>query len=333
MAKKRIHWVDMVKGYGIVLVVIGHSLAAFNRRVSTPDIHSDFIFNCIYSYHMALFFFVSGIFIHSWAHKHTNKAIKIKFKRLMFPYFIWGIILILIEGIYTHNIQLIRIVELPVRPTLILWFLYSLFIDYLIYYFIIRITKNNTLVILSFSLIIFFIGSVITHEVKFPVDTTLQVISQSLYYFIFLYLGSLVNKINYTSMFTNYLVLLSAIITFVGLNWVSMNFGFGNFYPLLKFIVTVSGIYSTVSIMYLLEKYSFVNRLFTYLGQLTMPIYLMHKIIVELVSLLAIKLTSLMWPFALITTVLSILVCIIGYNIIKNIHLEEYLFGGVESIK
>ena len=134
-------------------------------------------------------------------------------------------------------------------------------------------------------------------------------------------------------MFTNYLVLLSAIITFVGLNWVSMNFGFGNFYPLLKFIVTVSGIYSTVSIMYLLEKYSFVNRLFTYLGQLTMPIYLMHKIIVELVSLLAIKLTSLMWPFALITTVLSILVCIIGYNIIKNIHLEEYLFGGVESIK
>ena len=45
--EKRISWIDMTKGYGVLLVIIGHM----------------YIFNLsswIYSFHMPLFLFISG---------------------------------------------------------------------------------------------------------------------------------------------------------------------------------------------------------------------------------------------------------------------------------
>lgn len=50
MDAKRLEFIDIAKAFAMLLVIIGHS------------IHEGLILNCIYSFHMPLFFFVSGYF-------------------------------------------------------------------------------------------------------------------------------------------------------------------------------------------------------------------------------------------------------------------------------
>ena len=48
MEKERLSWLDVLKGIGIILVVMGHIYS------------NSIIFNWLYSFHMPLFFFAAG---------------------------------------------------------------------------------------------------------------------------------------------------------------------------------------------------------------------------------------------------------------------------------
>lgn len=78
---QRIAWIDILKGIGIIFVVLGHV------------IHNDMIFNWIYSFHMPLFFFAGGYLYK----KDTNilRNIKHKFRSIMVPYFSFGLLTLL----------------------------------------------------------------------------------------------------------------------------------------------------------------------------------------------------------------------------------------------
>ena len=85
--RKRLTYLDMVKGFGILLVILGHTY---------PDSNSIKIW--IYSFHMPLFFIISGILLN-----HTNtedkdiKSIIIsKFKSLIIPYIFFELLAIFI---------------------------------------------------------------------------------------------------------------------------------------------------------------------------------------------------------------------------------------------
>lgn len=49
---KRIEWIDRVKGIGIILVILGHSIFLEIFKI------------LIYSFHMPLFFSYQGMYIH-----------------------------------------------------------------------------------------------------------------------------------------------------------------------------------------------------------------------------------------------------------------------------
>ncbi len=57
--KKRIKWIDICKGFLIVLVVLGHVIASYNNS-GISNIIYETIFSVIYSFHMATFVFISG---------------------------------------------------------------------------------------------------------------------------------------------------------------------------------------------------------------------------------------------------------------------------------
>lgn len=91
MNQNRVLWVDILKGLGILLMILGH----------TPNIpQSVYVF--IYSFHMPLFFVVSGFL---WSDANLKNTIRMwgkrKFRSLIIPYFkiasvclaIWGIII------------------------------------------------------------------------------------------------------------------------------------------------------------------------------------------------------------------------------------------------
>lgn len=76
----RIKWIDNLKFMGIYLVVLGHL-----------DI-SQTILNYIYSFHMPLFFFISGYLFNISYYKNYFDFLKKKFKIIIIPYFIFSII-------------------------------------------------------------------------------------------------------------------------------------------------------------------------------------------------------------------------------------------------
>ncbi len=100
LEKKRLAWVDYLKGIAIVLVVYRHVLIGIQRSVATalasgahippvPDYleKANMIF---FSFRMPLFFILSGIFISgSLAKRSLKQVIGIKFENLLYPYFIW----------------------------------------------------------------------------------------------------------------------------------------------------------------------------------------------------------------------------------------------------
>lgn len=115
---ERIREVDLLKGIGIIYVILGHL---------SPCIEIE---KHIYSFHMFLFMFLAGVVINETT--LNVKRIIVRIKRLIFPYFGWsllaaGISLILQE--YTLKEAVISILYLDGKPTwnVPVWFLVVIF--------------------------------------------------------------------------------------------------------------------------------------------------------------------------------------------------------------
>jgi fucose 4-O-acetylase-like acetyltransferase len=72
--QQRIAWIDILKGIGILLVVFGHI---------TPD---GTVKTFIYSFHMPLFFFVSGYVFDPYRHPQYRDFFKKRFKSIILPF-------------------------------------------------------------------------------------------------------------------------------------------------------------------------------------------------------------------------------------------------------
>lgn len=78
--KERVYWCDIAKSIGIFLMVCGHT--------SIPSIIS----NWIYSFHMPLFFIISGFFFSKKGEGMLAPYIIRKVKSLLVPYFKYSIV-------------------------------------------------------------------------------------------------------------------------------------------------------------------------------------------------------------------------------------------------
>ena len=96
MTTQRIHYIDTLRGFAIFLVTLGHVLEECGYR-GMP------LFQFIYSFHMPLFFCISG-FVMSLSFerkmqsnnkitiKKVTKFIYAKFKGIMVPYYAWSLL-------------------------------------------------------------------------------------------------------------------------------------------------------------------------------------------------------------------------------------------------
>lgn len=100
----RIEYIDFIKGVGIILVLIGH----------LPI--NDTLHMQIYSFHMPLFFFCSGLFFKP---KSIIGGVKKDFKTIFIPYVFFASILIMTLigiGCATHNNLRDAICQLKINP-------------------------------------------------------------------------------------------------------------------------------------------------------------------------------------------------------------------------
>ena len=83
MELKRVKYFDIAKAIGIILMIIGHC-----------GIKNRYINNFIFSFHMPLFFFISGYF---FKYREDKECLKRNFKKLIIPYIITCLAIIACE--------------------------------------------------------------------------------------------------------------------------------------------------------------------------------------------------------------------------------------------
>lgn len=159
-------WIDAVKGIAILLVLISHSdfWTFCNNHSQIPGFtHLKYIISLAIASYMPLFYFISG-----YTFKDRPNIISQRFKRLIPPYFKWGIAALLYTWgiiyanggnmrdyltpaaglIYSRFLLLpensswnIHLFPLNAAP---LWFLTSLFTSYILFILLIRIKCKKT---------------------------------------------------------------------------------------------------------------------------------------------------------------------------------------------
>ena len=71
----RYNWIDSLRGFAVILVILGH-------LPTSPELHK-----YIFSFHMPLFFFISGYLFNQKKYSQAGKFITSRVRSLLFPYF------------------------------------------------------------------------------------------------------------------------------------------------------------------------------------------------------------------------------------------------------
>lgn len=131
----RVNVIDALKGVGIILVVIGHALGGLIDAGLIPS--TDWfrpLFASIYMFHMPLFFFISGIFV---SKRLTSDPKKFKYgliTKIAYPYFLWSFIQVTIiylaSSLVNHPIESLSYdyAKIFFHPPSQFWFLFALFL-------------------------------------------------------------------------------------------------------------------------------------------------------------------------------------------------------------
>ncbi|GAB4540266.1 MAG: acyltransferase [Anaerolineales bacterium] len=129
----RATWVDYGKGIGIALVVYAHLLSsAYHNGLAVPQRFFEVSDSAVYSFHMPLFFFLSGLFAKGSLNKRGARAyLADKAARIFYPYVIWSILQISAEALFAGQSQqgasFSTLLTIPFQGWGQFWFLYALF--------------------------------------------------------------------------------------------------------------------------------------------------------------------------------------------------------------
>lgn len=132
---KRIEWIDSLKGFGIFCVTVGHQTCHY------------LIETHIYSFHMFLFFFISG-FLHNNAKGDFKQYITKKTNALFIPFLIWNILscfagVVCLGENVVESIRLFFLLDGKICWNAPIWFLLQLYIVEIVYFFLEKYVRNR----------------------------------------------------------------------------------------------------------------------------------------------------------------------------------------------
>ena len=301
---------DMVKGIGLLLVVLGHT--------------SSFLHDWIYSFHMPLFFMLAGIFHKNG--KNYKEFIKKKIKTLLIPYFSFGIILLIfwffigrffgesairktplikcvIGFLYSNEIP--NIASMEFAPYI--WFLTCLFIIENIFYFLLKFKiDRRKFTIIGIIFIIF--SELLLIFIKTPLPWNIvRAFKDIVFYGIgYFYSNNFRKKIYYRKDITVgiFLFIINVCIFFL-LN------GKNYFYEEIMYLI--GGMFGSIATLKIFRCIKY-NKILDFLGKNTLIIFAFHgrtgSIIKLILMLLNIQMLEDNLIFDFIIMTLKIILCV-----------------------
>lgn len=165
---KRLDYIDVSKGFGIILVIVGHISY-------TPELMGVWLS----AFHMPLFFFFAGVTYNAEKYESFKYLLVQKVKALLIPYLFFSLIMVLwlttrdfASAIYHNTIQIARggiiisffknllAIVIQIRRTrwgIGIWFLPCIFLNFLMLNLILRVSSKK-IIALIISLMCFTVG-------------------------------------------------------------------------------------------------------------------------------------------------------------------------------
>ena len=276
---KRINWIDQAKGIGILLVVIGH--------MNIPQELSKIIF----SFHMPLFFFISGYLYNEKKYSvNFENVFYSKLKSLVWP-FITFTIFYLILSVFINQKSIIqsfdyvdffkgnRSLNTP------LWFLTALFSTEIIFSQIIRFFNTRKAIFLILLIIIIGFFNAIFWRYTFFLNIDIALVT-----ILFFLVGWLFKKYNWgKSIFKKgrtllYIIIAAIILLLTSLTNEKINILeniYGNL--ILMLLAVIFGISLTILLAKQILNFKFLRIVFEYLGKNSLIILGVHIILAPFV--------------------------------------------------
>jgi fucose 4-O-acetylase-like acetyltransferase len=129
---------DIAKGFGIFLVVLGHCLDGLVASGFFPStlLWPTLAIGVIYLFHMPLFFLISG-HLASGKHRPARTTVARMLPTIVYPYFLWsiveGLVLVYLSKYTTSKVHMSSLYHILWIPIIPYWFLYALFFCHLGY--------------------------------------------------------------------------------------------------------------------------------------------------------------------------------------------------------
>ncbi len=323
-----IHWIDIAKGIGIALVVIGHVFDKGDRY--------------IFWFHMPLFFFVSG-FLYKPDYS-LLVYLKRKFFHLLVPYF--SFLLLLSIPDYMKCYKMVKCGEASTMETFIpftlkqlaggrelygwfdiFWFVTCLFLTQQIFNFVFHICKKRIMLVL-YVVICLYITTIISNYAYFfrlPLFWGLNVVPMA---FTFFFLGKIISE----DIMFKWQVISVASILFVScivlseynvihhefrMKWAAYGI------PGLNLLIAVTGIIITCYVARLLSNVGFLKVVLSEIGKASLVVMFLHQAFRQLIFD---RLSNVENPF--IITITLIISCFCMYKIVQFHHYTRVIFLG-----
>ena len=281
MTKKRIDWLDVSKAIAVLLMVIGH----------TPRLASG-VRTLIFSFHMPLFFILSGYTFRIPA--DSRVFFKKSAKRLLLPYAVTVLMAALLHfikqsfwlhaanpvanffyyikaGLYGSGVTVRPFSDIPAIGSI--WFLPCLFLTRLMFLMIVKKAGENRAAAMLISCFATCAGAAIGQFVFLPWSADIAMFSCG-----FLYLGYCMRTMDPAAIKWQYLI--PAAIIWIGSVCAGGIELAGRRYPNFPFCIAgaAAGTLLTVKCAALLEKRSVSRRVLCFLGRHSLLILCVHKI-------------------------------------------------------
>lgn len=313
MEKKRDATIDIAKGIGIYLVCLGHTTS------------NEILLKWLCSFHMPLFFFLSGIF-HSQTEKYFE-FLKKKIRALLVPYLFFAITLFMFFLLISKKIGFSAGENLPVKENFIgifigtviknfsrvdwgghLWFLLALFLIVNIMYLL---KKINLKIQILINILMILFNIYLSKKIDFYLPWCfLTVLMAFNFYWIGNYLkNDILNRKNIPNLILLGLLIINLVTSYLNGKVDMWSNSYGNL--ILFFLGAYSGI---LFLVFFIKKFILNNEFLEYIGKNSIVILAFHMRGITLIRVILIFFLGLNMPkniiFDLTFSFIEILICI-----------------------
>lgn len=303
---QRVTYMDIVKAFAIMAVVIGHS--------GSP------ITNIVYLYHVPLFFFVSGYFYKDLYSCSPFTLFKKRLNSLYIPFVKYELLFLLLHNIFFHlNIysdkvgynntvsHLYTTKDFAINAAKIIafqgteqlagafWFIFSLFTVNLLFvcisYFTTKYIKEKTEYFRFFIVfLVFTVGNIAIHynfNLHFSLNTSFVAL-------LIYYLGYIYRKLEHKIDFNFYLVIISFLFLILSSLYGKIEMVTNTYLsPSFLIVNSLAGIYINIYTAKKIVAYKINHTLLDYIGKSTFIIMALHFISFKVVNLIQVNMYNL----------------------------------------